>query len=180
MSPVFLSLTSTYSTRMADLDLELSRTEPFPWHLGVFDAHCHPTDTLPSISNIAGMKTRALTIMATRAQDQSLVADFADKLAITDVIPAIESASGSDNAKGHIIPAFGWHPWFSHQIFVGEKDDLPNKFNHYRSAISPSPEDDDFIAVRLPQPILSLFKQIRSTKTMSRCSHAPFEKITLT
>ena len=34
--------------------------------------------------------------------------------------------------------------------------------------------------VRLPQPIISLFKQIGSTKTMSRCSHAPPERITLT
>lgn len=133
-------------------DLEASQTKPFPWHLGVFDAHCHPTDTLPSFNNIAGMKTRALTIMATRAQDQRLVADFADKLAITAPIPpTIESTSGSDKSEGHVIPAFGWHPWFSHQIVVDETGEIPNKFNHYRSAISPSPENDDFIA-SLPDP----------------------------
>ena len=34
--------------------------------------------------------------------------------------------------------------------------------------------------VRLPQPISSLFMQIQSTETLSRCSHAPPERITLT
>lgn len=144
-------------------DLEASQTKPFPWHLGVFDAHCHPTDTLPSFDNIAGMKTRALTIMATRAQDQRLVADFADKLAITAPILAIESTSGSDKPEGHVVPAFGWHPWFSHQIVVDETDDIPDKFNHYRSAISPSPEDDDFIAsLPDPQPLSALLNQTRT------------------
>ena len=145
-------------------DLEASQTKPFPWHLGVFDAHCHPTDTLPSFDNIAGMKTQALTIMATRAQDQRLVADFADKLAITAPIPAIESTSGSDKSEGHVIPAFGWHPWFSHQVVVDdETNDIPNKFNHYRSAISPSPESDDFIAsLPDPRPLSALLHQTRT------------------
>ena len=35
-------------------------------------------------------------------------------------------------------------------------------------------------SVRLPQPIISLFKQIKSTKTMSRCSRAPPKMIMLT
>lgn len=138
---------------------------PFPWHLGVFDAHCHPTDTVPSLDNVAGMKTRALTIMATREQDQSLVADFADKLGITDdAIPALESTSGNKKSRGYIVPAFGWHPWFSHQIFVDGKGVIPSKLNHYRMAISPSPEnDDDFIATLPdPRPLSHLLDQTRS------------------
>lgn len=131
---------------------EGSKHNSFPWHWGVFDAHCHPTDTVPSFDKIAGMKTRALTIMATRGQDQRLVANFADKLAITDeAVSAVESTSCSSKSRGYIIPAFGWHPWFSHQIFVDEKDDVPSNFNHYRVTLSPSPEDSGFIT-SLPDP----------------------------
>lgn len=142
---------------------EGSEAEPFPWHLGAFDAHCHPTDTVASLDSIANMKTRALTIMATRGQDQRLVADFADKLAITDdAIQALESTSGSEKSRGYIIPAFGWHPWFSYQIFVDETDGVPNKFSHYRMAISPTPENDEFIAsLPDPRPLSSLLDQTR-------------------
>ena len=136
---------------------------PFPWHLGAFDAHCHPTDTVPSLDNIAGMKTRALTIMATRGQDQRLVADFADKLGVGDgAIPALESTNTREKSRGYIIPAFGWHPWFSHQILVDEKDGTPSRLDHYRLAISPSPEDDGFIAALPdPRPLSTLLDQTR-------------------
>ena len=56
-----------------------------------------------------------------------------------------------------IIPAFGWHPWFSHQLFdeaiyngaasLSEEQRLA----HYRGVLSPSPEDDDFL-LALPNP----------------------------
>lgn len=126
----------------------------FPWHIGVCDAHCHPTDTMSSTAHIPSMRAHTLTIMATRSQDQDLVASVASSH------PAAPSS--------RIIPAFGWHPWFSHQLYDDTTTAPQNstydpslspaaaKAAHYTAVLSPAP-DDKFIAA-LPDPLsLSAF-----------------------
>ena len=130
--------------------------EVFPWEVGIYDAHCHPTDTMSSLGQIPHMKARALIAMATRGQDQHLVAQAADKLGATrDCFGTVHKDGKQSGCM--IIPSFGWHPWFSHQIY----DDVQNvqeavpppatKTDHYRTVITPSPMDDFFIQ-GLPEP----------------------------
>ncbi|KAF2004582.1 Metallo-dependent hydrolase, partial [Amniculicola lignicola CBS 123094] len=138
--------------------------EPFPWHIGVFDAHCHPTDTTSSLSSIPSMKTRCLTIMATRSQDQDLVSTLASQSGLTSSNPTHWSP------QDRVIPSFGWHPWFSHQMYIPPNCSLADttspypplpltaedKINHYQSILQPhrpSPSDEDLaIFTALPDP----------------------------
>lgn len=128
--------------------------ETFPWSLGVYDAHCHPTDTKASLNSIPSMQARALTVMATRAQDQQLVDELAHDQGLRP--PASATNAKEPRPPGSIIPAFGWHPWFSHQLF----DDTQSPVNHltkeqksihYNAVLRPSPVDEDFLN-QLPEP----------------------------
>ena len=153
---------------MAEHDSDIE-PEPFPWHLGVYDAHCHPTDTVPSIDKITDMKTRALTIMATRGQDQSLVANVMDKVGMTtDTLNCLKTMSNGHKDRAYVVPSFGWHPWFSHQIFddLGAEEAMEksiNKYKHYKKVITPSPDDGDFIdSLPTPRSLSALLDQTRS------------------
>ena len=131
-----------------------------PWHLGVYDAHCHPTDTVASLKKIATMRTKALTIMATRGQDQSLVAQFANEW----------GQSKPEDPGRFLIPAFGWHPWFSHQIWDDRgasgspaAEGPPGKESHYRSVLTPVPDEADFLSsLPEPRPLSALLQDIRA------------------
>ncbi|KAH7353596.1 TatD family [Plectosphaerella cucumerina] len=151
--------------------------DPFPWSEGVFDAHCHPTDTMSSLDDIPKMKAAALTVMSTRSQDQSLVADAA---ASTLGLPSKHKLT-SDTDGARIVPCFGWHPWFSHQLFddSGPRErwtyQLPSsddeqqkqaaKLAHYAAVLQPSPGPDDkaFLdSLPEPRPLSSFISDTRA------------------
>jgi Tat protein secretion system quality control protein TatD with DNase activity len=134
---------------------------PFPWHLPICDAHCHPTDTMASVNDISSMRATALTIMATRAQDQDLVTDVASKHYNKDLKSLIKDNSKEQNTC--VVPSFGWHPWFSHLLYndsadtptyrptSGSEPDLAAKQAHYSAVLQPEPSSD-FVA-SLPNPV---------------------------
>ncbi|KAI9824389.1 MAG: hypothetical protein M1832_001924 [Thelocarpon impressellum] len=89
--------------------------------------------------------------MATRAQDQELIAQVADE---HGVVAVKSTGAGDQNWEliGHVIPSFGWHPWFSHHLYddgngISQKD----KAAHYRAILTPIPEDPSFLD-SLPEP----------------------------
>ena len=138
---------------MTDQDIsildEAETSDPFPWELGIYDAHCHPTDTVASLQDIPSMRAKILTIMATRGQDQDLVAQFANHVGYNPQ---------TDSAQCRIIPSFGWHPWFSYQIYddtITSTEDIrhepPEKSSHYKAVLTPSPQDEPFLS-SLPEP----------------------------
>lgn len=139
----------------------------FPWHLGVFDAHCHPTDTVSSKRNIPEMKARVLTIMATRAQDQHIVAGFADSLGLAE--SDLGHLGGTEDARCQVVPSFGWHPWFCHQLyddtdttFMQQGHQAPDMMAHYKSVLTPEVDDEDFLrALPAARPLSEYLAQTR-------------------
>ncbi|MCJ1313916.1 hypothetical protein MMC25_007596 [Agyrium rufum] len=144
--------------------------EPFPWHLGVYDAHCHPTDTISSLQDIPKMKAQVLTIMATRAQDQKLVSEFAES-----EVTKKEPGDMTEGSRAKVVPSFGWHPWFSHLLYDDMedkvRDEIPSESldtsEHYRAVLTPSPPLDDPIlqAMPAPQSLSSFLSHTRSYLT---------------
>lgn len=134
---------------MANVDDDTLEGE-IMWEVGVFDAHCHPTDIMMSVESISSMEPRVLTVMSTRAQDQDLVAQAASRY-------HLQSREDLDAGR-FVVPAFGWHPWFSYQLY----DDRDGSSNvpadeHHKHVLTPSPEARSFLDA-LPTPkALSVF-----------------------
>ncbi len=127
------------------------------WSIGVFDAHCHPTDIMASITDLEAMDASALTVMASRSQDQDLVAQSAE------TYPTTGTQDFEETSPKRIVPAFGWHPWFTHQIYDDrESAKLPDAKEHYQAVLSPVPDDEQFLK-SLPTPI-PLSKYLNETQ----------------
>ena len=132
-------------------------SDAFPWHLGVYDAHCHPTDTMSRVSSIPKMEARVLTVMSTRGQDQELVAQVANS-------NGLKSSNTSKKSDAEcLVPCFGWHPWFSHQIYddterlVSDSASEEFKIQHYQSVLTPKPDDAEFLSALPPPRSLKAF-----------------------
>ncbi|KAL8929177.1 MAG: hypothetical protein Q9208_001260 [Pyrenodesmia sp. 3 TL-2023] len=142
--------------------------EPFPWHLGVFDAHCHPTDTVASRDDVPQMKAKILTIMATRGEDQDLVKQFANRYGVKHGTVQALSCDGDYDSPTQLVPSFGWHPWFSHQIF----DDAISPpleidaVRHYQAVLTPSPDEEFISFLPKPRSLSGLLDHLRESLTM--------------
>lgn len=154
---------------------ECNNDVEFPWHLGVYDAHCHPTDTMHKVPTIQTMKTRVLTVMATRGEDQDLVSTSAEKHGVKSSNPETWSREEC------IVPCFGWHPWFAHQMYIDEGPESTSstptnpgplegdaKIQHYQSILQPArqnPSEQDtqiYLSLPSPTPFSTFLSQTRA------------------
>jgi Tat protein secretion system quality control protein TatD with DNase activity len=122
------------------------------------------------------MRASTLTIMATRSQDQNLVAEVAALHSLPQHKQESDDSS-TTSSETKVVPSFGWHPWFSHQIF---DDTAPNptynpsssdntaaaKAAHYQAVLQPAPEDQAFIDdLPTPTPLSEILATTRSYLT---------------
>jgi Tat protein secretion system quality control protein TatD with DNase activity len=129
------------------------------WEIGIFDAHCHPIELMASVEDIAQMKAKVLTVMSTRSQDQHLAEEAATRYQLIG-----KTLDFSDELSKYVIPAFGWHPWFSFQLFDDAKwgDVEPDQVQHYKSILTPECDDEEFM--RELAPPMSLSQALHETE----------------
>jgi Tat protein secretion system quality control protein TatD with DNase activity len=133
---------------------------------------------MDSIQDIPSMRAAALTIMATRAQDQDLVAEVASKHSNKDLKLLLQNNSDERNAC--VVPSFGWHPWFSHLLYDDSADtptyrptsgsgaDNAAKQAHYNAVLQPEPSPDFVASLPTPVAVSTFLKE-----TESRLSASP-------
>jgi Tat protein secretion system quality control protein TatD with DNase activity len=131
---------------------------PFPWHIPLHDAHCHPLEEPSSLDNLNSMHTASLTVFATRIEDQDVMASIAKKH--TPLILTKDTK---------VIPGFGYHPWFSHTFYddvsisiAAESINTPEiRKEHYQKVLLPAPEDDVIAILPALTPLSTALDLIR-------------------
>ncbi|CVK93442.1 related to Cut9 interacting protein scn1 [Fusarium mangiferae] len=134
---------------------------------------------MASITDIPSMRAAALTIMATRAQDQELVADVASKHSNPDLKSLFQENSEATGTCA--IPSFGWHPWFSHLLYddsadtptfqptSGSETDNAAKQAHYNAVLQPAPSPDFVASLPCPIAISSFLSATESRLSANPC-----------
>lgn len=111
------------------------------------------------------MRAATLTIMATRSQDQDLVAEVAAS-------HGIQRQREQGSTETRVVPSFGWHPWFSHQLYddgastptynPSSSDLQAAKKAHYEAVLQPAPKDQAFIdSLPTPTPLSEFISATR-------------------
>ncbi|PSN70632.1 Metallo-dependent hydrolase [Corynespora cassiicola Philippines] len=138
---------------------------------------------MSQISSMPDMKTRVLTVMATRDQDQDLVSSVAETYGVKSPNP---SAWSKDEC---IVPCFGWHPWFGHQMYISpaleekgisvimqdaaadEKEENlqgEDKIKHYQNVLLPTSSEPSeeyrqiYMSFPDPMPFSKFLRECRS------------------
>jgi Tat protein secretion system quality control protein TatD with DNase activity len=124
---------------------------------------------MASIARIGSMRARCLAIMATRLQDQDLVASVTEKHGVRDRVALLEQ-----EPSGRVVPAFGWHPWFSYQLYDDTAEEEgggrtydpsgaaeEQKAKHYGAVLSPPPNEEFIASLQDPIPLSQFLADTR-------------------
>ncbi|CAJ2502146.1 Uu.00g049990.m01.CDS01 [Anthostomella pinea] len=123
---------------------------------------------MASVPFIPHMKARVLTVMSTRSQDQDLVSEVALQNGLKDRDTALAS---SPSSQRRMVPSFGWHPWFSYQLYDDSVsnptyDGTPSgKVAHYDEVLAPAPSTKDVSfseGLPDPRPLSDFIKETRT------------------
>ncbi|KAJ4138086.1 Cut9-interacting protein scn1 [Fusarium equiseti] len=134
---------------------------------------------MDSTQDIPSMRAAALTIMATRAQDQDLVADVAGKHYNKDLKQILQD--NSERCNTCAVPSFGWHPWFSHLLYddsadtptyrpasgsgsgsESDADAVAAKQAHYNAVLQPEPSPEFVASLPTPVAVSTFLKETES------------------
>lgn len=141
-------MTTTTASSSESPDLQVDIPDDI-WDYPLYDAHCHPTDTPTTLPYLQHTKITGLALQSTRFSDQDHVSraatDYPDK----------------------VVPAFGYHPWFSHYIYDDSSEKLQGlsgdqlKTAHYAAALQPTPPEAFCLGLPDPAPLSAVLAALR-------------------